>query len=149
MAGESKEETSPSFGGNGGGPYTWKVPDGQYIAKIEYRQGSWLDGLTFVTNKGNKSPHFGGNGGNGPFTYTIPSGQRLSGIYGHKDQYMRGVGFFLTPQTSKTIEKLLDYGNIRGTKFEWVASNKNADLKKIEGEEGWYIDQIQFTLTSG
>ena len=112
------EETSPSFGGNGGGAYTWKVPEGEYIAKIEYRQGSWLDGVTFVTNKGNKSPHFGGNGGNGPFTYVVPDGQRLAGIYGHKDQYIRGLGFYLAPSGGRTVRKLPVYGNYdAGVKF--------------------------------
>ena len=47
----TEEESSPSIGGNGGGPYKWTVPDGEYIIKVEYRQGSWLDGVTFITNK--------------------------------------------------------------------------------------------------
>ena len=89
----SKEESSPSFGGNGGGAYTWKVPEGEYISKILYRQGSWLDGVTFVTNKGTQSPQFGGSGGSGPFTFNLPAGTRLNGIYGYKDAYIRGLGF--------------------------------------------------------
>ena len=58
-----KEETSPSFGGNGGVPYTWTVPEGEYIAKIEYKQDNdWLLGMAFVTDKGTKSPQFGAHG---------------------------------------------------------------------------------------
>ena len=51
--------------------------------------------MTFVTNKGNKSPHFGGHGGDGPFTFPVSSGQTLSGNYDHKDQFLRGFGFHL------------------------------------------------------
>ena len=90
-----QEETSPSFGGNGGGPYTWKVPEGEHIAKIEYRQGSWLDAVTFITNKGTRSPQFGGNGGSGPYTYNLKKDERLIGFYGHKDQWLRGLGFYI------------------------------------------------------
>lgn len=90
----TEEESSPSIGGNGGGPYKWTVPDGEYIIKVEYRQGSWLDGVTFITNKGSRSPQFGGNGGKGPFEFTLPGGTRLNGFYGHRDQYIRGLGFY-------------------------------------------------------
>ena len=48
----SQEEMSPNFGGYGKNPYTWKVPNGEHITKILYRKRSWLDGVTFVTNKG-------------------------------------------------------------------------------------------------
>ena len=88
---KDKMMRSPVYGNPSSHPKVWKVPDGEFIVKIEYRQGSWLDGITFVTNKGTKSPQFGGHGGNGPFTYVIPAGQRLAGIYGHKDQYIRGM----------------------------------------------------------
>ena len=144
------EETSPSFGGNGGGPYTWAVPNGEYIAKIEYRQGDWLDGITFVTDKGTRSPQFGGHGGGGPFTYDIPAGQRLAGLFGHKDQYIRGMGFYMAPAgENRVIRKLPAYGSNSGTKFEWIAGQKNGDLDRVEGRAGWYIDKIKFYLNNG
>ena len=152
----SQEETSPSFGGNGGGPYTWTVPNGEYIAKIEYRQGSWLDGVTFVTNRGNRSPQFGGHGGSGPYTYTLPAGQRLAGIYGHKDAYIRGLGFFLAPaeeqdnHANRVVKKLPVHGNYNsGARFEWIAGQTNGDLSRVEGRAGWYIDKIKFYLNNG
>ena len=80
-----EEESSPSIGGDGGGPYTWIVPEGEYIAKIIYQQGNWLDSVIFVTNRGTQSPKFGGNGGGGPFEYVLPENNRLNGIYGFND----------------------------------------------------------------
>ena len=90
----TEEESSPNFGGKGGERYKWTVPDGEYIAKIKYKQGNWLDSVVFITNKGTKSPRFGGKGGEGPFEYVLPQGARLNGIYGHQDQYIRGLGFY-------------------------------------------------------
>ena len=72
-----------------------------------------------MTNKGTKSPQFGGHGGGGPFTYVIPTGQRLAGIYGHKDQYIRGLGFYMaTASSARTARKLPVHGNYgAGNKF--------------------------------
>ena len=39
------------------------VPNSQSITQVVYRSGSLIDALTFITNKGNKSPRFGGGGG--------------------------------------------------------------------------------------
>ena len=140
----SQEETSPSFGGNGGGAYTWKVPDGEWIAKIEYRQGSWLDAVTFVTNKGTKSPQFGGNGGGGPFTYTLPVGAKLNGLYGFKDQYIRGLGFYYK------VHATPEFGTKKiGSAFSWMSSLYNAEIREITGRKGWYIDQIKVRTVDG
>jgi hypothetical protein len=43
--------------------YTWIVPNGEYITKVEVKYGVLLDALTFVTNKGTRSQQFGGDGG--------------------------------------------------------------------------------------
>ena len=87
-----EEETSPSFGGNGD-TYIWKVPRGEYISGLEYRKGSELNGITFITNNGSRSPQFGGNGGDGPFTYNLPVGAKLNGFYGFKGSNIKGLGF--------------------------------------------------------
>ena len=117
------EQTSPSFGGSGGHSYTWKVPNGEYISKLEYRSGSWLDGITFVTNKGNKSPHFGGNGGNG-YTFDLPVGARLNGVFGYKQGYLKGLGF------SYKVYATPEFGTSgMGSAFSWISSLKNADIR--------------------
>lgn len=62
---------SPEFGGNGGGPSQWTVPDGEHITQLEYRSGTKVDSISFITNKGTKSPHFGGYGGDTTFRHYL------------------------------------------------------------------------------
>lgn len=55
---------SPQFGGQGGGDQNpWSVPKDEYITQVEYRCGDRVDSFTFITNKGTKSPRYGGSGG--------------------------------------------------------------------------------------
>ena len=139
----AEEESSPSIGGNGGGPYKWVVPDGEYIAKLEYRQGSWLDGVTFITNKGTRSPQFGGEGGSGPFEYELPPDTRLDGIYGYRDQYVRGLGFYYS-KFVKAYNKTPLFGTDKiGKHFEWKTTLRNAEIREISGRDGFYIDKIK------
>lgn len=75
------QQYTAAVGGLGGSPSVWTVPDGEFVDQIEYRSGDRIDSLTFITNKGNKSPKFGGNGG----TYhlvNIPQDHRIVGFYG-------------------------------------------------------------------
>jgi hypothetical protein len=70
------------------------VPAGQYITQIEYRSGDRVDSITFVTNTGAKSPHFGGGGG----VYTLetfPDGYRIIGFYGRSGSRVDQIGFIL------------------------------------------------------
>ena len=94
----SEEQTSPSFGGNGGGPWSWEVPAGEHIQKLIYAvHDGMIISMIFETDKGNKSPSFGAKG-NGPkgvtAEYTLPTGARLDGVFGHNDAYVRGLGFY-------------------------------------------------------
>lgn len=52
-----------AHGGTGGSPKIWEVPTGEHITQIEVRSGARIDALTFITDKGTKSPQYGGNGG--------------------------------------------------------------------------------------
>ena len=145
----NQEESSPSIGGDGGSPYTWTVPEGEYIAKLEYRQGDWLDGVTFITNAGTRSPQFGGNGGTGPFEFVLPADTRLDGIYGHRDQYVRGLGFYYSVFV-KASQKTPEFGNPNlGQAFEWKTKLKNADIREISGRDGFYIDRIKVRAVDG
>ena len=90
------------------------------------------------------------NSENEPETYVIPDGQRLAGIYGHKDVYIRGLGFYLAPIKERQTRKLAVYGNYNGgTKFEWVARNSSAHLSRVEGKEGENINKIKIEMTNG
>lgn len=70
------------------------VPHGEYIAQIELRTGGRIDSLTFVTNKGNKSPKYGGDGGYYHLV-TLPEGYRLIGLYGKHGYRFYFLGFIL------------------------------------------------------
>jgi hypothetical protein len=50
--------------------------------------------LTFITNKGNKSPRYGGNGGSYHLE-TFPTGYRIIGLYGHQGTGLDSLGFIL------------------------------------------------------
>ena len=104
------QQFTSAVGGLGGSPSIWSVPDGEYIEQIEYRSGDRIDSLTFITNKGNKSPKFGGNGG----TYhlvNIPQDYRIVGFYGTENGRVYKIGFTIAKTmypTQKDAEKFLD-----------------------------------------
>jgi hypothetical protein len=75
------QQFTSAVGGLGGGESVWSVPDGEYVDQIEYRSGDRIDSLTFITNKGNKSPKFGGSGGSYHLV-NIAQDYRIVGFYG-------------------------------------------------------------------
>ena len=98
---------SPQFGGGGGSLRDpWVVPDGEYVSQIEYRSGSRIDSLTFITNKGTRSPKYGGNGGSYHLE-TFPEGSRIIGLYGRDGSRVDNLGFILakTEYGQTTIER--------------------------------------------
>lgn len=85
--------------------------------------------MTFVTDKGTKSPRFGGNGGS-ESSFHIPDGYRLSGVFGTVNGYLKSLGFYLSPVKASIpeIKFLPVYGNYHmGNKFEWVWSGNHVD----------------------
>lgn len=89
-----KKMYTPVVGGKGGYPVQWQVPADQYITQIEYRATGWMDSITFVTNKGIKSPYFGGGGGDYHLE-TFPEGYRIIGFYGRSSDRVDKLGFIL------------------------------------------------------
>lgn len=86
---------SPQFGGTGGGERDpWVVPKDEYITQIEYRSGDRIDSLTFITNKGTKSPRFGGTGGSYNLV-SFPAGYRIIGLFGRDGSRLDRLGFVL------------------------------------------------------
>lgn len=61
---------------------------------MEVKAGKFVDSITFITNKGNKSSKFGGDGG-GYKLISFPENSRLVGIYGRAGQYIDQIGFYL------------------------------------------------------
>lgn len=86
---------SPQYGGQGGGDRDpWVVPKDEYVTQVEYRSGDRIDSLTFITNKGTKSPRYGGNGG-GYHLETFPDGYKIIGMYGRDGGRLDQLGFVL------------------------------------------------------
>ena len=99
--------------------------------------------MTFITNKGTRSPQFGGEGGAGPFVFELPPDTRLDGIFGHRDQYIRGLGFYYS-KFVKAYQKTPLFGTDKiGNAFEWKTTLRNAEIREIVGRDGFYIDQIK------
>jgi hypothetical protein len=70
------------------------VPKDEYITQVEYRAGDRIDSLTFITNKGNKSPRYGGNGGS-YFIETFPQDYKIIGMFGRDGSRLDRIGFIL------------------------------------------------------
>jgi hypothetical protein len=72
----------------------WDVPQDEYISQIEVRSGDFIDAVTFITNKGNRSPKSGGDGGS-PHVITIPDDYRFVGYYGKQAHWAYPHGYML------------------------------------------------------
>ena len=81
-----------AVGGNGGDAKVWEVPTGEEISQVEVRSGHRIDGLRFITNKGNQSPQFGGNGGMYHLV-VVPENHMIVGIYGVQGGGVHKLGF--------------------------------------------------------
>ena len=92
------EKFTSAVGGLGGGEHIWEVPEGEFVNQIEFRTGDRIDSVTFITNKGNKSPKFGGTGGSYHLV-TIPEDHRIVGFFGTQGSRVYKLGFTL----AKTI----------------------------------------------
>ncbi|GBG32302.1 Griffithsin [Hondaea fermentalgiana] len=55
------------------------IPEREYIVQIKGRQGSYLDGIQFVSNLGRTSRWYGGSGGK-PFASTADAGTMIIGL---------------------------------------------------------------------
>jgi hypothetical protein len=73
---------SNNQGYNKGG-YTADVslPDGEYIVRVDYRSGSMVDNIAFITNRGRAFGPYGGGGGTWG-SYSVTPGEKLGCIAG-------------------------------------------------------------------
>src|SRR5262245_59836528 len=54
---------SAGFGGSGGQFSSFRLDPNERLVRVEGRSGVYVDGLRFVTDRGRRSPWYGGNGG--------------------------------------------------------------------------------------
>lgn len=92
------QQFTAAVGGLGGSAAVWSVPEGEFVDQIEYRSGDRIDSLTFITNKGNKSPKYGGDGGS-YHLLNIPQDYRIVGFHGIEGGRVYKLGFTI----AKTI----------------------------------------------
>ncbi len=90
---------SDNFGGNGGSPKFFDIPNGQYILSINIcKDTSHLTKIQFTTNQGLQSPIYGTNI-DGAICKTINLPSKLLGIGGYYGSYLQAL-YFITFNTT-------------------------------------------------
>jgi Jacalin-like lectin domain len=92
-------QSSEQFGGDGGTPFQFSIPDKDYLTLISgtvgVNNGSVvLFSLQFFTQNGNKSPVFG-SATSTPFNFQCPPGYQISGIFGRSGSAVDAFGVYL------------------------------------------------------
>jgi hypothetical protein len=93
----SNESTSsPDFGGNGGKPDIFTIPNGDYLTEItgtvdDYDDGVRLFSLQFFTKDKSKSPVYGKQG-SGNFSFQCPPGYQITGIIVRSGEELDALG---------------------------------------------------------
>ena len=80
----------PVHGGFGGDFKIWEVPNGEFITEIEMKTGAMVDSIIFITDKGTRSPRYGGDGGSVKHIQLVG---RLVGLRGRAGAYIDALGF--------------------------------------------------------
>ena len=81
--------TGPWYGGDGGNRNQVLFAPGEELSTVNGRSGSYVDQLTFVTNRNTYS--FGGGGG-APFS--LPASNAIGGFFGRFGRYIDQFGLF-------------------------------------------------------
>ena len=86
--------SSPAFGGNGGQPFDFQIPNNESIRKVIFRVGDHLDSARFITNK-RTTFRAGADGGHTDYTVDFPIGYNLVGFRGSSSRWIRSLGLIL------------------------------------------------------
>ncbi|MDP3188966.1 jacalin-like lectin [Limnobacter sp.] len=86
---------APRQGGGNGWNVDVTLPNGQYIVRVDYRNGSMVDQVSFTTNTGVKYGPYGGGGGS-PGVYTVTPGEKLGCMRGRAGSSMDRLTFTST-----------------------------------------------------
>lgn len=86
---------APRQGGGNGWQADVTLPNGQYIVRVDYRNGSMVDQISFTTNTGKKYGPYGGGGGS-PGVYTVTPGEKLGCMRGRAGSSMDRLTFTST-----------------------------------------------------
>ena len=88
-----KQIYTSAYGGQGGNPASWQVPDNEQVRQIEIYEDNQVNGLIFITNKGHKSPQFGRAAGR-YHLLNLPDG-RIVGLFGRSGGNVAQLGFVM------------------------------------------------------
>jgi hypothetical protein len=94
-------QSSPEFGGDGGSPFQFAIPTGDYLTQIvgsvgEYDNSVRLFSIQFVTKNGAKSAVYG-EATSAAFLFQCPSGYQITGIFGRSGSAVDALGVFIDP----------------------------------------------------
>lgn len=94
-------QSSDQFGGDGGSPFQFSIPTGDYLTQIIGSVGTTdnsvrLYSLQFVTKAGVKSAVYG-KAGSSNFSYQCPSGFQITGIFGRSGSAVDALGVYIDP----------------------------------------------------
>jgi hypothetical protein len=74
---------------------TVKLSPGEYIVRVDYRSGSSMDAVTFVTNTGKSYGRYGGGGGSA-YSYAVTPGEKLGCMAGRSGDEIDRLLFYST-----------------------------------------------------
>ena len=95
------DQTLNRHGGGGGDLSQFELNQGEYLTKIEGKQGSFIGSLTFYTNTGKKYGPYGtaqGQWSGDSFTITAPSDHEIIGFYGKSGTHVNSIGILVRKQ---------------------------------------------------
>ena len=125
-ANEITAALSGNYGVNNGNPFTWYVPNGQYLKSIFLKiGGGGIQDINFVTNEGISSSDeqfFQTQN-----IFSLNQHTRIAGIFGsHNGLFITGLGFYL-----RKIPKTPVFGISNGYVFNWLTSLEDAHIKNV------------------
>lgn len=94
-------QSSPQFGGEGGSPFQFSIPTGDYLTMISDSVGDYDDSvrlfsIQFTTKNGTKSAVFG-KATSDSFTFQCPPGYQITGIFGRSGSSVDAFGVYIDP----------------------------------------------------
>jgi hypothetical protein len=92
---------SPAFGGDGGSPFQFDIPSGEWLTQImgsvgEHDGSVRLFSIQFITNAGTTSDPYG-RASSATFSFQCPSNYLITGIFGRADKEVDALGVYIAP----------------------------------------------------
>jgi hypothetical protein len=157
---DNRTVAGPRRGGSGGTLSVFHLDADEYIIGISGRAGTYIDSISFQTNK-RTSPLFGGNGGDREYRIDIPAGNQAVGFTGRMGRYLDAVGLNYAPRRRGIFSSILGSpqredetgiaGGTGGTPFGDRDIPAGARIVEVRVQAGEWVDAVQavFMLSDG